>query len=265
MMEARPGYAVRVRKLVAAGGLVAGLVAVAGCGSGGVPAVSAADRVGAHSAAGTASLAAVQARRSLKCAVRVNDRHPVIGSSVGVRVSSVPGAWVKVVARYGGGSRRKSARAGIRGRRLFWYGTSAVAPGYRVRVVVRVSRHHRRGVCSAWFTPRQRTATPHPTGTPSPSPSVSPSKTAVPSPSPSPSPGRAWCTATASVYDASRNWNDVYVYSNQPDTTATATADGWSGHYETNDSGYADVWLDGPPPGVEITVRVGGATCTTSD
>lgn len=75
----------------------------------------------------------------------------------------------------------------------------------------------------------------------------------------------AWCTATASVYDASRNWNDVYVYSNQPDMTATVTADGWSGHYETDDSGYADVWLDGPPPGVEITVRVGGATCTASD
>jgi len=75
----------------------------------------------------------------------------------------------------------------------------------------------------------------------------------------------AWCTATASVYDASRDENNVYVHSNQPDTEATATADGYSHSYETDGSGYALIYLNGPPPGARITVTVGGATCTTSD
>ena len=39
-----------------------------------------------------------------------------------------------------------------------------------------------------------------------------------------------------------------------------------TGHsYWTNSSGYALIYLNGPPPGARITVTVGGATCTTSD
>ena len=76
---------------------------------------------------------------------------------------------------------------------------------------------------------------------------------------------RAWCKASASVYNASYNENNVYVHSNQPHKTATARADGYSHSYETNGSGYALIYLNGPPPGVKITVKVGGATCTTSD
>jgi cardiolipin synthase A/B len=75
----------------------------------------------------------------------------------------------------------------------------------------------------------------------------------------------AWCTATASVYNAAYDENNVYVNSNQPDTTATASADGYSHSYETDGSGYALIYLNGPPAGVTITVNVGGATCTTSD
>jgi cardiolipin synthase A/B len=75
----------------------------------------------------------------------------------------------------------------------------------------------------------------------------------------------AWCTATASVYDAADDENNVYVHSNQPDTDATASADGYSHTYETNGSGYALIYLNGPPPGARITVKVGAATCTTSD
>ena len=75
----------------------------------------------------------------------------------------------------------------------------------------------------------------------------------------------AWCRATASVYYAPDDENNVYVYSNQPYTDATASADGHSWSYETNGSGYALIYLNGPPPGAEITVSVGGATCTTSD
>ncbi len=75
----------------------------------------------------------------------------------------------------------------------------------------------------------------------------------------------AWCTATASVYDAADDENNVYVHSNQPNQDATATADGFSHTYRTNGSGYALIYLNGPPPGARITVKVGGATCTTSD
>ncbi len=81
-----------------------------------------------------------------------------------------------------------------------------------------------------------------------------------------PAPGSgAWCTATASVYNASDDENNVYVQSNQPYQTATASADGYSHSYGTNGSGYALIYLNGPPPGARINVTVGGATCATSD
>ena len=90
------------------------------------------------------------------------------------------------------------------------------------------------------------------------------------SPSAAPRPARAKtsgarCTATASVYRAADDENNVYVHSNQPDRRATATAGGYSHSYQTNGSGYALIYLNGPPPGARITVTVGGATCTTSD
>jgi phosphatidylserine/phosphatidylglycerophosphate/cardiolipin synthase-like enzyme len=75
----------------------------------------------------------------------------------------------------------------------------------------------------------------------------------------------AWCTATASVYNASDDENNVYVHSNQPYQTATASAGGYRHSYETNGSGYALIYLNGPPPGARITVTVNSATCTTSD
>jgi cardiolipin synthase len=75
----------------------------------------------------------------------------------------------------------------------------------------------------------------------------------------------AWCTATASVYNTDDDENNVYVNSNQPNQSATASADGYSRSYNTNGSGYALIYLNGPPPGAQITVTVGGATCTASD
>jgi phosphatidylserine/phosphatidylglycerophosphate/cardiolipin synthase-like enzyme len=46
---------------------------------------------------------------------------------------------------------------------------------------------------------------------------------------------------------------------------STATAGSYSHTYRTNGSGYALIYLNGPPPGARITVTVGNATCTTSD
>jgi cardiolipin synthase A/B len=90
------------------------------------------------------------------------------------------------------------------------------------------------------------------------------SPAATPGPAPTTGSG-AWCTATASVYNAYDDENNVYVHSNQPYTTATATATGYAHSYQTNSSGYALIYLNGPPPGARITVTVGSATCTTSD
>ncbi len=75
----------------------------------------------------------------------------------------------------------------------------------------------------------------------------------------------AWCTATATIYNAHGNENNVYVLSNQPFQDATATAGGYSRTYRTDGSGYALIYLNGPPPGESISVTVGGATCTTRD
>jgi cardiolipin synthase A/B len=91
---------------------------------------------------------------------------------------------------------------------------------------------------------------------------------AAPDPSPIPKTAKASgasCTATASVYNAYDHENNVYVHSNQPYQNATASADGYSWSYETDGSGYALIYLNGPPPGEQITVTVGGATCATSD
>ena len=57
---------------------------------------------------------------------------------------------------------------------------------------------------------------------------------------------------------------DIYVHSNQPDRTVTATAsNGASRSWHTDSSGYADVYLDAAP-GDTVKVTVGAATCSTS-
>jgi hypothetical protein len=74
---------------------------------------------------------------------------------------------------------------------------------------------------------------------------------------------KAWCAASA-VYNSSYNDYDVYVHSNQPYTEATATAsNGASWSYETNGSGYADIYLYAAA-GDSISVTVGAASCATT-
>jgi len=75
--------------------------------------------------------------------------------------------------------------------------------------------------------------------------------------------GGAWCTAGAS-YDATYGDYDIYVHSNQPDRTVTATASNGASHsWHTDSSGYADVYLDAGP-GDTVKVTVGAATCSTT-
>jgi hypothetical protein len=73
----------------------------------------------------------------------------------------------------------------------------------------------------------------------------------------------AWCTASAS-YDASYHDYDIYVHSNQPDKTVTATASNGASHsWHTDSSGYAVVYLNAAA-GDTVRVTVGAASCSTS-
>ena len=75
--------------------------------------------------------------------------------------------------------------------------------------------------------------------------------------------GGAWCAASAS-YSATYHDYDIYVHSNQPDRTVTASASNGASHsYHTNSSGYADVYLDAAA-GDTVKVTVGAATCSTA-
>ncbi len=76
-------------------------------------------------------------------------------------------------------------------------------------------------------------------------------------------PARAWCTASA-AYSAEYRDYDIYVHSNQPDRTVTATASNGASHsWHTNGSGYADVYLDASS-GDTVRVTVGAAACSTT-
>jgi hypothetical protein len=233
-------------------------IAVTGCGVGARPQSAA----GSQAASSVKAVSLTRLAGRLRCHAAVTRRYPTDDSWVGIRVRTVRHARIRVVAHYRTVSHMKRARASARGRRTVWYWTSGATLDYRVQVTDRVSKKGHKGWCSIWFTPRAGPVGPSPSptapSTPSPSPSAKPTHTSPPT-------SGAWCTATATVYDASRDWNDVYVNSNQPDTSVTASADGYSHTWVTDSSGYADVYLDGPPPGVLITVTVGGATCTTSD
>jgi hypothetical protein len=85
-----------------------------------------------------------------------------------------------------------------------------------------------------------------------------------PHPSPSPAPSRsAWCSASAS-YSAWYQDYDIYVNSNQPDKSVTATASNGASHrWHTDDTGYADVYLHADA-GDTVKVTVGAASCSTT-
>ena len=65
-------------------------------------------------------------------------KHPIVGTKVGIVVSTVPNARITVVAHFETGDHKKTARDAT-GLHTFWFPTGSVTPGYRVRVDVRVS------------------------------------------------------------------------------------------------------------------------------
>jgi hypothetical protein len=86
----------------------------------------------------------------------------------------------------------------------------------------------------------------------------------VPGPAESPpATGSAWCRARAAYSSRYSDW-DVYVHSNQPDTTVTVSSGSYSHSWQTDSVGYADVYLRGPARGQTITVTVGAARCSAT-
>lgn len=79
------------------------------------------------------------------------------------------------------------------------------------------------------------------------------------------SPGTgASCQASASPSnDGYPGDYDVYVHSNQANQKATASDSGDTYSYETDESGYAVIYLWNTTRGETVTVTVGGATCST--
>jgi hypothetical protein len=184
--------------------------------------------------------------------------------SVGIRVDTAEHAQITVTAYYPAYNSIKASRANAGGQHVFWYKIGKAPGGFQVTVEVSASDRGSTGDCATSFEQETIAVVSKPTPThvaaaaPTPSPATSPTQADTGS-------SGAWCTASASIYDAGYDENNVYVNSNQPYTDATASADGDSWSYETNGSGYAEIYLNGPAPGAAITVTVGGATCYTSD
>jgi len=84
----------------------------------------------------------------------------------------------------------------------------------------------------------------------------------TPAPAPKPPARSATCTASAQ-WSNDYNDYDIYVNSNQPDTTVTVTGSGTSATWHTNGSGYADVYFHAArsASGAQVTVTVGAANC----
>ena len=90
---------------------------------------------------------------------------------------TVPGARITVVTHFQNGDRMKSARADPTGAHSFWFQLGSAAPGYRVKVSVRVTAHGQKLSTRAWFIPRQRPLPP--VAAPAPAPSAASSSSAV--------------------------------------------------------------------------------------
>src|SRR5262249_38304509 len=98
----------------------------------------------------------------------VTREHPRTGPTVGVHVSTLPGARITVVAHFETGDREKTARADATGLHTFWFPLASAPPGIRVIVSVRVSAHGQKHLTRVSFTPRQPPPPPAPKTTTAP-------------------------------------------------------------------------------------------------
>jgi hypothetical protein len=143
--------------------ILALVLAAAGCASTDHAAAPAAIPSAATSTATpTATFSAAPTSPPLTVTVSMTRKRPFVGTNVGVRVFTVPGARITMVAHFQTGDLKKSARADAAGVHTFWYQLGSATPGFRVNVNVRVSANGQKLSSRAWFTPRQRPPPPAP-------------------------------------------------------------------------------------------------------
>lgn len=85
----------------------------------------------------------------------MSNAHPADYTTTDVRVRTADHARVVTVAHYKSTNTKRVRHANGRGRATVPYYISGAAPGYRVRVTVRVTRGRRSGSCSTSFTPHR--------------------------------------------------------------------------------------------------------------
>jgi hypothetical protein len=124
----------------------------------------------------TASATPTPTPTPLTVTASVTRTRPVIGTNVGVMVTTLPNARIIVIAHFSAGNVEKTRRADGTGLRRFWFETATAAPGYRVKVDVRVHSHGQKASSRTSFTPRQKPPPPPP---PPPSPAPAPSTSAA--------------------------------------------------------------------------------------
>ena len=124
----------------------------------------------------TATVTATPTAAPLTVSASVTRTRPIIGTTEGVVVFTMPNARVIVIAHFSAEDLEKTARADSTGVRKFWFDTATAAPGYRVKVDVRVRAHGEKRSSRTSFTPRQK---PPPPPSPPPSPAPAPSTSAA--------------------------------------------------------------------------------------
>ena len=89
------------------------------------------------------------------CRASVSDPTPKQYSNVYVRVKTAPATSVRTVAHYKTTKTAKSGKASSTGKANIKYDISGATPGYKVKVVVTVTKNGQSRTCSTAFTPHK--------------------------------------------------------------------------------------------------------------
>jgi hypothetical protein len=151
----------RVRALIAAiGTAVAVTIAAVGCTS------TSTNHAAATATPTPSATPTPTSAPPLTSTASVTRKHPVIGTKVGILVSTAPRARITAVAHFDTGDHKKTARADATGLHNFWFPTDSATPGYRVWVDVHVAANGQTHTSRTWFTPRQKPPPPQPAPAP---------------------------------------------------------------------------------------------------
>jgi hypothetical protein len=188
----RNGYPARWRtrrQTAATGAVVAVMLVTGGCTS---THLTTPPSAAAATSTGTATATPTPTPTLLTVSASVTSKHPIIGRTVGVFISTLPNARITVVVHFPAGDNEKTRHADDTGLHTFWFDTAGAIPGYRVKVDVQAYAHGRKRSTRTWFTPR-----PKPPPAPPPSPPPAPPTSAAPAPTTS-APAPSGCYPKAS-------------------------------------------------------------------